>query len=186
MESTVPVTVGSYNCDIVFPLLPKTHSMSYGVAITATVLWYYIGTAFYFSAGRGGSWGVTGALLVFYFAIFAFQFILFMFQGMYAKCTITWVGILLSAFIGIAVGLIAFGIVAGTDPSNLPYVGEIEKFTNVILAGGLGKSPPPSVVKDSSSSKPDDVQQSHKMDDKDEFVCDLYKNGQLITSTISE
>jgi hypothetical protein len=43
------------------------------------------------------------------------------------------------------------------------------------------------MIKDpASSSASKDSEQSHKPDDKDEFVCDLYKNGQLITSTISE
>ena len=184
MESTV--TVGKYNCDLVFPYLPKTIHMSYGIAITATVLWYYICSGIHFIITKGGdSWKITVSMLGTYVVLFAIQAGMLLVQAKYGKCNITLMGSILSAVLGFVVGLSTFLLVRFSSPTNLPFMSsQIEKFANMTLSGGIGKPPPPSVVKDPAVEDP--VQKSSKMDDKDEFVCDLYKNGQLITSTISE
>jgi hypothetical protein len=190
METT-PNVVGKFVCDMpVFSLIKKSSAYSYGLAVTSTFFWYYIGSAIYLLVrGRGGSGAALGATASIYVGITLVQVGGLYTQAFYKKCNITLIGMIMSIVLGMVVGLIIFGIVAGVAPNYLPLVpSSIESFTSLSLNGGLGNAPPASLVKDPASSAPtsSNVEKSGKSDDNDDFVCDLYKNGQLITSTISE
>ena len=117
--------------------------------------------------------------------IFLIQLVSLFFQQSYGKCTVSWLGSLISFLIGSVIGTALFYLVWGTGSDLLPYAGIAEPFTNITLGGVFGKPSQPSLVKSDAKKDAPDVQQSHKMDDSDEFVCDLYKNGQLITTTVS-
>jgi hypothetical protein len=191
MESTT--VVGKYICDI--PVyFGEVKFMSHGVGITSTILWYYFFSALWTNGGNSSNpdgyafqsnryaWVIFGA----FFGISLLQFLMLIVQSRYAKCSVTIVGFLLSWIIGIFIATVFFFVVWAWDRDQLPYFQEPETFANLSFKGGFGRDAPKSLVKDPAKKESDDVQQSSKMDDKDEFVCDLYKNGQLITSTISE
>jgi hypothetical protein len=187
MEATsVP---GDYVCDMPVFFFPKTTNFSYGIGVTATVFWYYIASAIYVDIKNGGSGGgVVGWSIGLYFVILLLQLGGLYVQSAYSKCSVTMLGVLISWLIGFLVGILFFVIIRTTNTSYLPYMGSTtESFTSqTFLSGGVGKAMPSSMIKTDGSSEPQDSEQSSKPDDKDEFVCDLYKNGQLITSTISE
>jgi len=190
METT-PDVVGKFVCDMpVLGFIKKSSAYSYGLAVTSTFFWYYIGSAAHLlRTGKGGSAAALGTTIGIYVALTLAQVGGLYTQAFYKKCNITFIGMLISIFVGMVVGLIIFGIVAGVAPNYLPLVpSSVESFTSLSLNGGLGNAPPASLVKDSTSSAPtpSNVEKSSKPDDNDDFVCDLYKNGQLITSTISE
>jgi len=182
-----------YICDIPV-VFGEVKYMSHGIAITATVLIYYFWSTLWTNGGNKSnpngygfqlnkySWTVIGASI----GIILFQFLLLTLQAQYGKCSVNIIGMLCSLAIGVLVGTTGFFFIWAWDRNQLPYFQEPETFTNLAFKGGFGKNPPESLVKDPAKKESDDVQQSSKMDDKDEFVCDLYKNGQLITSTISE
>jgi hypothetical protein len=190
METT-PDVVGKFVCDMpVFGFIKKSSTYSYGLAVTSTFFWYYIGSAIYLLVkAKGGSGAALGTTAAIYVGITLAQVGALYVQTFYKKCNITMFGMLISIFVGMVVGLIIFGLIAGVAPNYLPLVpSSVESFTSLSLNGGLGNAPPASLVKDSASSAPtsSNVEKSGKPDDNDDFVCDLYKNGQLITSTISE
>jgi hypothetical protein len=180
-----PTPVGSYTCDMPVYFLAKLTKYSYGLAVTNTILFYYFCSAIYTAFKTNQSSKTAFGLLTGAYIITVVIQVLFLrTQLAYGKCTMTLAGMLISIAVGCAVGLLFFGLIAGLTPERLPYVPDIvESFS---LNGGFGKTPPPSVVKTDASDAPSNVEKSSKPDDKDEFVCDLYKNGQLITSTISE
>jgi len=182
MESST--VVGKYVCDI--PLFfGDLKYFSHGIGITASVLTYYMFSAFYtgsaFESNSYG-WSVFATLLVVVFLQAGSLSI----QNTYGKCTVSPLGSVLSLLIGFAIGGGTFGILKATAPQYLPYSSLPENFTNLSLGEVFGKPAQPSLVKSDAKKDGPDVQQSHKMDDSDEFVCDLYKNGQLITTTVSE
>jgi len=191
MESTT--VVAKYTCDI--PVyFGEVKFLSHGVGITSTIFWYYFLSALW-TNGRNSSnpdgyafqsnkyaWGIFGAFI----AITIFQFILLLSQTSYGKCSVTITGLIISWVIGLFVSTVFFFVIWAWDRNQLPYFEEPETFANLSFKGGFGRDAPASLIKDPAKKESDDVQQSSKMDDKDEFVCDLYKNGQLITSTISE
>ena len=182
MESST--VVGKYVCDI--PLFfGDLKYFSHGIGITATVLSYYMFSAFYTGGSfQANSYGfsIFGTLLV----VSMLQAFSLFIQNTYGKCTVSPLGSVLSLLIGFAVGGGTFGILKATAPDYLPYSSLPENFTNLSLGGVFGKPAEVSLVKSDAKKDAPDVQQSHKMDDSDEFVCDLYKNGQLITTTVSE
>jgi hypothetical protein len=184
MEPT-PGVVGTYVCDMPMFFFKKLQFLSYGMAATSTIFWYYISSAAHALRLHGGSPTVLLFLLFGFIVFTLLQWSSLYVQTSYAKCLITWIGILTSVGVGSLVGVLTFGLTAGLMPQNIPYM-STEKFTTLSMIGPLGKTAPPSLVKDDASSAPSNVEKSSKPDDKDEFVCDLYKNGQLVTSTISE
>lgn len=178
--------VSSYICDMPVIKGGALKYYSYGIVVTSTVFWYYIGSAIWMSVNKGSSGAIIAYLILGYLGITLMQFFGVYIQKFYNKCVMSSIGFGISIAIGIVFGLVVFGIVAGTTPESLPYVAGKENFTPVVLNGGLGTPPPPSVVKDDASSAPSNVKTCDKPDDKDDFVCDLYKNGQLVTTTVSE
>lgn len=178
------MVVGKYVCDI--PLyFGNLKYFSHGIGITATVLSFYMFSAFYVGGSfqpNNYGWSIFGTLLV----VSGLQTFSLFIQNTYGKCTVSPLGSLISLLVGFAVGGATFGILKATAPDYLPYSSLPENFTNLSLGGVFGKPAEASVVKSDAKKDAPDVQQSHKMDDSDEFVCDLYKNGQLITTTVSE
>jgi len=154
----------------------------YVMVKTATIFILYIASAVYMKVKQQANWTkIIIGTVVLYVIILAVQIVAIYLQMSYQKCSLSWTGIGISWFIGALVAGLFFALIVTTDPSYLPYTtSSIESFTpQASLVGGSS-----SMVK-----KPDtavDSEQSHKPDDKDEFICDLYKNGQLITSTISQ
>jgi len=191
MESTT--VLGKYTCDMPV-LIGEVKYMSHGVAITATVMTYYFFSTLWTNGGHQSnpdgyafqfnkySWTVLGSFI----GVSLLQFLMLTLQQQYGKCSVSLLGFLASWGIGVLIGGIGFTLIWAWDRAQLPYFQEPETFTNLAFKGGFGAKRPESLVKDPAKKESDDAQQSHKMDDKDEFVCDLYKNGQLITSTISE
>lgn len=187
MESAT-VLVSKYTCDmpVYFGAVKR---LSHGIAITSTIMWYYLWSALWtngtispgfhtntYAAGIGGAMGF----------IFLFQLVFLYLQATYGKCTVDIAGSVGSFGIGLIIGTSLFFLVWGTGSDLLPYADIPENFTNLSLGGVFGKQREASLVKSDAKTDAPDVQQSHKMDDSDEFVCDLYKNGQLITTTVSE
>lgn len=78
---------------------------------------------------------------------------------------------------GIAAGGIGYGIVKATNKNMLPF---IANQSSTSTAGGLSsvEGPPTDATKPADGSKCAEAS-------GDDFVCDLYKNGELITSTVS-
>jgi hypothetical protein len=188
MESTsVP---GNYICDMPVFLFPKTSNFSYGVGVTATIFWYYISSVSYGLSQKTGttSGGIVGGTVGIFALIMLFQIGGLYLQVSYGKCNATPMGLFLSWLAGSLVGIIMFLIIMLTAKQYLPYISSpVESFTSqMFLGGGIGKPMPAGMVKTDSSDAPQDSEKSTKPNDSDEFVCDLYKNGQLITSTISE
>jgi len=191
MESTT--IVGKYTCDMPV-LVGQVKYMSHGVAITSTILSYYFLSTLWTNGGHQSnpdgyafqfnkySWTVLGSFI----GLTILQFFMLTLQKQYGKCSVNFFGFIISWGIGLMVGIAGFFFIWAWNRNQLPYFQEPETFTNLSFKGGFGKQRPESLVKDPAKKGSDDVQQSSKMDDKDEFVCDLYKNGQLITSTISE
>lgn len=192
MESTT--VMGKYICDMpVF--FGEVKYLSHGIGITSTIFWYYFLSALWTNGGNNPAntvgwafqsnkyaWGIFAVFLV----VTILQVGFLMVQTSYGKCSVTLPGMLISWIVGLFVSTVFFFIVWHWDRNQLPYFQEPETFANLSFKGGFGRDPPESLIKDPAKKESNDVQQSHKMDDKDEFVCDLYKNGQLITSTISE
>ena len=188
MESTsVP---GNYICDMPVFLFPKTSNFSYGVGVTATIFWYYLSSVSYGISQNNAttSGGIVGGTAGIFALIMLFQIGGIYLQVAYGKCKVTPMGFFLSWFIGSLIGVLAFLLIMLMDKTRLPYISSpVESFTSqMFLGGGIGKPMPSSMVKTDSSDAPQVSEKSTKPNDSDEFVCDLYKNGQLITSTISE
>lgn len=190
MESAT--VIGKYMCDmpVYFGGVKK---LSHGIAITSTIMWYYLWSALWTNGGNPSNTIGYGFLPNTYAAgiggamgfIFIFQLGFLFLQQTYGKCTVGWFGAIMSFGIGTVVGTSLFFLVWGAGRSLLPYTDITESFTNLSLGGVFGKPVPTSIVKSDAKKDAPDVQQSSKMDDSDEFVCDLYKNGQLITTTVS-
>jgi len=191
MESTT--IVGKYTCDI--PVyFGAVKYLSHGIAITSTIMWYYLWSALWtnglhpsnpigfafqpnsYAAAIGTAMG----------CIFLVQLTSLYVQQTYGKCNVGWFGSFISFLVGFICGTALFFLVWGTGSDLLPYADITEPFTTLSLGGVFGRPREPSIVKSDAKNDAPVVQQSHKMDDSDEFVCDLYKNGQLITSTVSE
>lgn len=192
MESATTV-VSKYTCDmpVYFGAVKK---LSHGIAITSTILWYYLWAALWTNgrhpynpigyAFQPNTYAATVGVAM--GMIFMFQLTFMHVQQTYGKCNVGWFGSVVSFGIGMLVGTALFYLVWGTGSDLLPYANIAEPFTNLSLGGVFGKPAEPSVIKTDAKKDSPDVQQSSKMDDSDEFVCDLYKNGQLITTTVSE
>jgi hypothetical protein len=191
MESAT--LVGKYTCDI--PVyFGAVKYLSHGIAITSTIMWYYLWSALWtnglhpsnpvgfafqpnsYAAAIGTAMG----------SIFLVQLTALYVQQTYGKCNVGWFGSLISFGIGFLIGTALFYLVWGTGSDLLPYADITEPFTTLSLGGVFGRPREASIVKSDAKNDAPVVQQSSKMDDSDEFVCDLYKNGQLITTTVSE
>jgi len=190
MESAT--LVGKYTCDI--PVyFGAVKYLSHGIAITSTIMWYYLWSALWTNGNLpsnvGGSFGpnrYAAAIGGTMGSIFLVQLTALYVQQTYGKCSVSWFGSFISFLIGFICGTALFYLVWGTGSDLLPYADITEPFTTLSLGGVFGRPRQPSIVKSDAKNDAPVVQQSHKMDDSDEFVCDLYKNGQLITSTVSE
>jgi hypothetical protein len=77
---------------------------------------------------------------------------------------------------GIASGGIGYGIVKAVNKNNLPFIANQSSTTT---PGGFGAVEAPTDV-----TKPADGSKCAEASG-DDFVCDLYKNGELITTTVS-
>jgi len=188
METT-PNVVGKFICDMPVLFGRKSSTYSYGMGITATVFMYYICSSIYMAAkNNGASGGVIAYTMVGFIVFTLIQGYFLYIQAFYKKCNVTLGGMGISVAVGVVIGIIVFGVTAGVAPSYLPYVPtQVESFTPLALNGGLGTKAPASVVKDDASSAPDKSEKKcGAPNENDDFVCDLYKNGQLVTSTISE
>ena len=185
MDTPVKSTVGTYLCDMPIYILPKLQSYSYGIAVTSCIFMYYFSSSILQRTQYSGPVGNIVLITCIFAVITVIQVVAINTQTMYAKCSVTIYGSFISWIVGAVVGLITFGLIAGLLPQDLPFIVHNENFTTMTLNGGLGGPPPTKVVKDDASPS-SSIEKSSKPDDKDEFVCDLYKNGQLITSTVSE
>jgi len=89
--------------------------------------------------------------------------------------------VLLAWALGMLAGYISFTIVNAAAPQNLPSRAP-ERFENVktTITPGVKSS---AAEKDRSGGK-EKVEKSFPPSDEDQFVCDAYRNGELITSTI--
>jgi hypothetical protein len=176
------VSTAPYLCDMPLFYGPILNYYSYGIGVTSTVFAYYILSAIIVTIKKGASGLIILYLFLGFGSILGLQYWALYVQDFYKKCAITWRGMAISVGVGIGVGIIAVIAVSIADPSLLPYLSSSESFTTLSLNTG-GAPPTPSLVKEKESSSDE---KCSKPDDKDDFVCDLYKNGQLITSTVSE
>jgi len=78
---------------------------------------------------------------------------------------------------GIASGGIGYGIVKAINKNNLPFIANQSSTTT---PGGFGAVEAPV-----DATKPADGSKCAEANG-DDFVCDLYKNGELITTTVSQ
>ena len=184
MDKPLQSVVGNYLCDMPIYILPKLQSYSYGIAVTSCIFFYYFSSSILQRTQYSGPVGNIVFITCVFLAITVIQVVAIRTQFAYAKCSVSIYGSAISWLVGAVVGLLTFGLVAGLAPDELPFIRHDENFTTMTLNGGLGGPPPEKVVKDDATSS--SVEKSSKPDDKDEFVCDLYKNGQLVTSTVSE
>jgi hypothetical protein len=172
------VSNSPYLCDMPLFYGPILNYYSYGIGVTSTVFAYYLLSAIIVTIKEGASGMIILYLFLGFGSIIGLQYWALYVQDFYKKCAITWKGMAISVGIGLAIGIIAVITVSIADSSLLPYFPNKESFTTLSLNTG---KPPAKTDNESSSDE-----KSTKPDDKDEFVCDLYKNGQLITSTVSE
>jgi hypothetical protein len=92
-------------------------------------------------------------------------------------CLDPWWAPLVSIVGGAVVGIGGYHIVKAVSGSSTPFVANQ---TGTPTTGGLSsvEAPPTDAAKPADGSKCAEAS-------GDDFVCDLYKNGQLITSTVS-
>jgi hypothetical protein len=89
--------------------------------------------------------------------------------------------VVLAWSLGMLAGYLSFTIVNAAAPQNLPSRAP-ERFENVktTITPGVSSS---AAKKDRNGGK-EQVEKSFPPNDEDQFVCDAYRNGELITSTI--
>lgn len=88
--------------------------------------------------------------------------------------------ILLALFIGGSLGAIAYGVVRSISPQKLPSSSN----TSIIDSGPTKKIVGPGGTLVGSTSV--GVGRCSAPNDQDQFVCEAYKNGKLVSSTISD
>jgi hypothetical protein len=89
--------------------------------------------------------------------------------------------VLLAWALGMLAGYLSFTIVNAAAPQTLPSRAP-ERFENVKTTITPGVSS--SVAKKDRSGGKEQVEKSFPPNDEDQFVCDAYRNGELVTSTI--
>lgn len=139
------------------------------IFVTVTVLIYYmIGQWESGNASRTVVPGVTLLLIV------VSQIVTMVGYG----CLDPWWSPIVSIVSGFLSGIIGFHIVKAINGSDTPF---IANQTGPKTAGGFGTTEAPTT----DATKPADSSKCSQPTDQDEFVCDLYKNGELITSNIT-
>ena len=129
------------------------------ILLTSTILMYYLNGIWANNPGK--------SILV---SSFTVLFIGLQTYFVYSKCSTTFsaMKILLTVPVGLALGTVGYWINTAIFPSSKPgVIGP--------SSSSYGATPPPPGV--GTCSAPND---------QDQFVCEAYKNGQLVTSTIVE
>jgi hypothetical protein len=116
--------------------------------------------------------------------MFALQFVTFWLGGCDAYYPSGFYGKLLALAIGSAVGASMYGFVNGVLPARAPFMRESMTNMKPLLQGSKGNSKSDS-TKPNSDSTTGGKCAAANTDDDNAFVCEAYKNGQLVTESIT-
>lgn len=193
MESSKPIPGV---CDMVLPFGVKSSYSPSVIVFTMTVGFYYLNGIW--NSHPKDSWWV---LTMFMFILFALiQGWVINYQSItFNKCPpAIWKGIVFAMVFGIICGTVSYWVAIALNKGSMSL---IQRFTNYkenfsdssgfngIAFPGGSPSELAAAAKAKAVGEPTTGitgQCLQKSADSDEYVCDVYKNGQLVTKTITE
>jgi len=184
-------------CDMALPMGFKTSSSPSIIVFTTTIGFYYLNALWNGGPDAAKKSFIPG--LMFLIFVLAQVGVIYYQSVYFNKCPpFVLVGIVFAVFFGAAFGTITYWVSTAMNKNSLAlaqgFTNYKEKFTdqsafNAIASPGGTASDIAAAAKAKAAGQPTTGtvgQCLQKSADSDEYVCDVYKDGKLVTKTVTE